>query len=240
MDKHTLSLKSINTILDAIEPEKNLLYDKDYIETLYRRYQSTECNDEADIQALSASWSDRPLLLLGPGKNLELEKEAILSYIKGAQSDHNLRQFYPGGNSNRLCVLKQFQAVCPAQQPPARARRRPGTPGARHRDLERDECQKIHFDYTLNYNSLIDQNAEIIDNSFVMLLNVLTKTSVHHAACAGFDGYTVDGDNYYNSAMDYRIAREKSQSINQYVIDTLERLAGTLTLEFLTDSKYVK
>ncbi len=40
--------------------------------------------------------------------------------------------------------------------------------------------------------------------------------------------------------MDYRIAREKSQSINQYVIDTLERLAGTLTLEFLTDSKYVK
>ena len=40
-----------------------------------------------------------------------------------------------------------------------------------------------HFDYTLNYNSLIDQNAEIIDNSFVML-NVLTKTSVHHAACA--------------------------------------------------------
>jgi 4-hydroxy 2-oxovalerate aldolase len=97
-----------------------------------------------------------------------------------------------------------------------------------------------HFDYTLNYNSLIDQNAEIIDNSFVMLLNVLTKTSVHHAACAGFDGYTVDGDNYYNSAMDYRIAREKSQSINQYVIDTLERLAGTLTLEFLTDSKYVK
>ena len=61
-----------------------------------------------------------------------------------------------------------------------------------------------------------------------------------HAACAGFDGFTVDGDNYYNSAMDYRIAREKSQSINQYVIDTLERLAGTLTLEFLTDSKYVK
>ncbi|WP_412280443.1 hypothetical protein [Gallintestinimicrobium sp.] len=29
-----------NTILDAIEPEKKLLYDKDYIETLYRRYQA--------------------------------------------------------------------------------------------------------------------------------------------------------------------------------------------------------
>lgn len=128
MDKHTLSLKSINTILDAIEPEKKLLYDKDYIETLYRRYQSTECNDEADIQALSASWSERPLLLLGPGKNLELEKEAILSYIKAHNPITISVNFIPEGNSYRLCVLKQFQAVCPAQQPPARARRRPGTP----------------------------------------------------------------------------------------------------------------
>ena len=144
MDKHTLSLKSINTILDAIEPEKKLLYDKDYIETLYRRYQSTECNDEADIQALSASWSDRPLLLLGPGKNLELEKEAILSYIKAhnpitISSILSRKEFL---SIMRSCAL---QAVCPAQQPPARARRRPGTPGARHRDLERDECQRYTF-----------------------------------------------------------------------------------------------
>ena len=72
-----------------------------------------------------------------------------------------------------------------------------------------------------------------------MLLGVLKKTRIHHAACAGFDGYTVNGDNYYISAMDYQIAREKSQYINQYVIDTLKSLSDTLTLEFLTDSKYV-
>ena len=83
---------------------KKLLYDKDYIETLYRRYQSTECNDEADIQALSASWNERPLLLLGPGKNLELEKEAILSYIKAHNPITISVNFIPG-NSNRLCVL---------------------------------------------------------------------------------------------------------------------------------------
>lgn len=240
MDKHALSLKSINTILDAIEPEKKLLYDKDYIETLYRRYQSTECNDEADIQALSASWSDRPLLLLGPGKNLELEKEAILSYIKAHNPITLSVNFIPEGipidyaflsNSRRYVQLNnRLLEHADAQGRPVRVIATSNV----------TNVKDTHFDYTLNYNSLIDQNAEIIDNSFVMLLNVLTKTSVHHAACAGFDGYTVDGDNYYNSAMDYRIAREKSQSINQYVIDTLERLAGTLTLEFLTDSKYVK
>ena len=99
---------------------------------------------------------------------------------------------------------------------------------------------KDRFDYTLNYSSLIDTNAEIIDNSFVMLLNVLVKTGVSHAACAGFDGYTYHGDNYFNADMDYRIAREKSQGINQYVTETLDRLAGTLNVEFITDSRYHK
>jgi len=198
------------------------------------------CNDKADIQALSASWSDRPLLLLGPGKNLELEKEAILSYIKAHNPITISVNFIPEGipidyaflsNSRRYVQLNnRLLEHADAQGRPVRVIATSNV----------TNVKDTHFDYTLNYNSLIDQNAEIIDNSFVMLLNVLTKTSVHHAACAGFDGYTVDGDNYYNSAMDYRIAREKSQSINQYVIDTLERLAGTLTLEFLTDSKYVK
>ena len=189
---------------------------------------------------MSASWSERPLLLLGPGKNLELEKETILSYIKAHNPITISVNFIPEGipidyaflsNSRRYVQLNnRLLEHADAQGRPVRVIATSNV----------TNVKDTHFDYTLNYNSLIDQNAEIIDNSFVMLLNVLTKTSVHHAACAGFDGYTVDGDNYYNSAMDYRIAREKSQRINQYVIDTLERLAGTLTLEFLTDSKYVK
>lgn len=48
------------------------------------------------------------------------------------------------------------------------------------------------------------------------------------------------GDNYFNADMDYRIAREKSQGINQYVTETLDRLAGTLNVEFITDSRYHK
>ena len=97
---------------------------------------------------------------------------------------------------------------------------------------------KDHFDYTLDYSSLIDREAEIIDNSFVMLLHVLVKTGVREAACAGFDGYSFRGENYFNSDMDYQIAREKSHSINQYVIDTLAQLSDVLSIRFITDSYY--
>ena len=50
MDKHTLSLKSLNVILDRIEPEKKLMYDKDYIESLYLSYQNMECSDGEDLK----------------------------------------------------------------------------------------------------------------------------------------------------------------------------------------------
>lgn len=239
MNKHTLSLKSINEILDGIEPEKKLLYDKNYIEQLYRQYQSTECNDEDDIAALNSAWSGRPLLLLGPGKNLDTEKNSILSYIEKHNPITVSVNFIPDGipidyaflsNSRRYIQLNnRLLELSNDQEHPVHVIATSNV----------TNVNDTHFDYTLNYNSLIDPDAEIIDNSFVMLLGVLKKTGIHHAACAGFDGYTVNGDNYYISAMDYQIAREKSQYINQYVIDTLKSLSDTLTLEFLTDSKYV-
>ena len=73
-----------------------------------------------------------------------------------------------------------------------------------------------------------------------MLLNVLAKAGVTGASCAGFDGYSCHGENYFNAAMDYRIAREKSLGINRYVQTILKQLEGTLTLTFITDSYYTE
>ena len=99
---------------------------------------------------------------------------------------------------------------------------------------------KGSFDYTLNYSSLIDRNAEIIDNSFVMLLNVLVKTGVSRVSCAGFDGYSVGGENYFNADMDYRIGKEKSMNLNSYVKEVLRKLQDSLTVDFVTDSWYAE
>ncbi len=240
MDKNTLSLRSINTILDSIEPEKKLLYDKEYIEQLYCAYQSNECNDEKDLKILSDAFADKPILLLGPGKNMELQKSHVLDYIRAVSPIVISVNYLPEdisvdyaflSNSRRYVQLNN--RILETQEHGSRTVRVIATSNVTN-------VKNTHFDYTLNYSSLIDRNAEIIDNSFIMLLHVLVKTGVRHAACAGFDGYSVHGDNYFSSDMDYRIAREKSQSINQYVIDTLKSLSGTLDLTFLTDTKYTK
>lgn len=238
MDKQTLSLKALNGILDSIEPEKKLLYDKDYIEGLYRAYQSCQCNDGGDLAKLSSCFADRAILLLGPGKNMDLQKEQVLSYI---ETYHPL-----------VISVNYIPEDIPIDYAFLSNSRRYVQLGSRLLELSgKSERQvkviatsnvtnvKDRFDFTLNYSSLIDPDAEIIDNSFVMLLNVLVKTGVRRAACAGFDGYTARGENYFNADMDYRIAREKSQGINRYVSDTLKRLTGILDIEFITDTLYL-
>ena len=96
------------------------------------------------------------------------------------------------------------------------------------------------FDYILNYNSLIDRTADYMDNSFVMLLHVMAETGVRHIAAAGFDGYSTKAENYFNSEMDYRIAKEKYHGLNEYVAKNLRDLQDTLTVKFVTESRYLE
>lgn len=240
MDKHTLSLKSLNVILGQIEPEKKLMYDKDCIENLYLNYQNMECRDEEDLKRLSEEWAGRPLLLLGPGKNMELQRDRIDRYIEKHHPVLIAVNYIPEdipvdyvflSNSRRyvqlatrLLELKTEQEGNPASVRVIATSNVTNTNGS--------------FDYTLNYSSLIDREAEIIDNSFVMLVNVLVKAGVSQAACAGFDGYSVGGDNYFNSDMDYRIGKEKSMNLNSYVKNILKKLSGSFHAEFITDSWY--
>ena len=239
MDKQTLSLKSIGAILSSIEPEKKLLYDRAYIENLYLDYQNRECCDTADLEALSRAWNGRPLLLLGPGKNLELEKERVLAWIRAHDPIIISVNFIPEGIRTDYAFLSNSRRYVQLNNRLLELRDRPD--GRTVRIVATSNVTNVkndQFDYTLNYNSLIDRSAEIIDNSFVMLLRVLLRTGVPRAACAGFDGYRIHGDNYLSSEMDYQFARERAQSINQYVRDFLAGLSDRLQLDFLTDSRY--
>ena len=217
------------------------MYDKDYIENLYLNYQNMECSDEDDLKRLSREWSGKPLLLLGPGKNMELQRDRIDRYIKEHAPVVIAVNYIPEdipvdyaflSNSRRYVQLTTRLLELKKEQEHAQA--------SPVRVITTSNVTNVNgsFDYTLNYSSLIDRDAEIIDNSFVMLLNVLVKAGVSQAACAGFDGYSVGGDNYFNSDMDYRIGKEKSMNLNSYVKNVLKKLSGSFQAEFITDSWY--
>lgn len=98
------------------------------------------------------------------------------------------------------------------------------------------------FDYVFNYNSLLDEQAMIVDNPMIMMFRLLREAGVRSVSLAGFDGYVkADAPNYINPNMDHSFSREKAAEINQDVRDSIERLGPLgFVLEYITDTLYIE
>ena len=234
-DKKTLSIKSVNEILQNLRGEKKLLYDKSYIEGLYVNYQSKVCNDDDAYRLLADLLGGRDLLVLGPGKTLTSEAEKISAYIDAVHpfviSINNLPEAFPV-DALFLTNSKRYNQQVTAITASANRIKLIATS-----NLTRT-CGK--FDFTFDYESLIDRDAVFMDNSLLMLLKLLTKVRPAKVALAGFDGYTEDGDNYYTSKLEYDFVRRLGSEINAQVNKALPVMRKSLNLEFLTSTVYKK
>lgn len=93
------------------------------------------------------------------------------------------------------------------------------------------------FNYVLNYESLIDLNTEIIDNSLVMILKAMSMMKVKSISLAGFDGYSSSEDNYFDVTKEYSYVKAKAAYLNKYVEDYISH-NNILNIKFITDSRY--
>lgn len=234
MDKNTLSIKSVNTILEWIEPEKKLLYDQKHIENLYLKYQKSECDDTEDRKKLKEIFKNKTLLVLGPGTTIKTEADKIRRYYE---------QTHPV-----VISINYIPQVCPVDyvflSNPRRYIRLIN-------DLKSEENINVKviatsnvtnaedaFDYTVNNEKLLDKDADVIDYSLIMLIKLLKDMGSKRIICAGTDGYSATGPNYANEDMEYWFTRRKAETLNQYVKNSLRELGSELEISFLTPSYY--
>lgn len=234
MQKHSLSMKSINEILGMLEGEKKLLYDKDYLEEIYRKYESSECNDTAALNCLAQEWTGRHILLLGPGQNIQAQQEVIDKYIKENAPIIISTNFIPDTFTVDFCFVSNVRRYIRLINMLKEYK------NSRVKVIATSNVTRTrgNFDYTLNSSRLIDLNAETIDNSFIMLLKVLIRVGVKQVACAGFDGYTKSGSNYFNPGMEYWFSKPRAEEFNSYVKKCLREMEKDISVRFITDSQY--
>ncbi|MGN1416291.1 MAG: aldolase catalytic domain-containing protein [Oscillospiraceae bacterium] len=231
MNKRTLSVKSINEILSSLEGDKRLLYDKNYIEQLYMKYQAKDIDDTASKAQLSELLSDKDILIVGPGKSIQTEREKILDFCSCNDLIIISINYIPDylepdhifvSNSKRYVQLaaalsrKKYSVIATSNV----------------------TCAGQGFDHVLNVSPLLDLNAEFIDNSLVMLLRALCGINVRKVYLAGFDGYSSSSANYYNINMEYESARQKADYLNKYTSDFIMSIRDKLAVGFLTKSRY--
>lgn len=232
MEKRTLSVNSINDILGRLQGEKKLLYDKNYIEALYVEYQNKEVNDVSDKSKLFDILQNRKILILGPGVSVKTQKSEINKFI----SENNpvivainyIPETIPAdfiflSNSKRYIqlaskLLKTRKAII-------------ATSNITNKGNDK-------FDFVLNYSALIDKQADIVDNSLIMLLKTLMSIGINKVYLAGCDGYSRRKSNYFNNDMEYDFVKDKADYLNEYVKTFVSENKDKLSVKFITDSLY--
>ena len=236
MDMGKLSVKSINEILESLEGEKKLLYDKDYIRELYFQYQKKQCRDSDSVKELISDLKDKNVLIMGPGRNIYKQRERVEGYLAGNSCTTISINFIPENYDIDYVFMsnaKRYVQLCSALN-------------------EQKEKSKLiatsnitrtlgEFDYTLNYSELLDEEALMPDNPLIMLLKLLKEAHVRSIALAGLDGYRETSvSNYINPNMEYSYSSEEADNINADTVKGIRKLKlGTYPL-FVTESIYEK
>lgn len=232
LNKKTLSIEAVNMLLTQIPSESKLLYNEDLIEQSYSAYQQTISNDPSINSYFINCFSNRELLVLGPGESVIREKDRIDQFIKEKKPiiisanclipDYQIDYVFIS-NSKRYSQLIRI--------------------------LENTESQIIVTNnitvldekrtFNISYGDHIFMRKEkIIDNALIVFLNFLSKIGVTNVSLAGFDGFSNITKNYFNEFYEFYSTVNNNETANQDTIYALNILKEKISINFLTPSIY--
>lgn len=232
MNKRTLSIRSVNEILGKLEGEKKLLYDGQYIEELYVEYQKNEVNDSTDREKLKNALEGKNLLLIGPGVTVQEQRKRIDEYIGAYDPTIISINYVPEGTKPDYIFLSNAKRYVQL------ATRLSQDKYVLIATSNVTATKQKAFDYILNFSTLMDAKAKIVDNSLVMLLKALISLNCKKVTLAGFDGYSKETSNYYNIDMEYEFTKNMAEYLNEYTNTFLSEVHDKIKIDFLTDSRY--
>ena len=227
-EKQNLSVSKIDDLLAKIEPdEKKLLYDMSVAEQIYTDYVAGDGEDTQDKMNLFNEIGDRKILLIGPGKNICLQKEKVDLFIK--ENNHYIISINYIPDGIRVdCVF--------------------ATNAKRYHDMKIQnekiiattnvECRNGKFDFVVNRAPLLERKEKIMDNSFLMLIKLLGLIGIKQIVCAGFDGYSDKEDNYFDPSMEYYFVKDEALHLNKHMKEAIYEFRRTMDIQFLTYSAY--
>ena len=233
-EKANLSVSALDKLLGKIQPEENkLLYKKDIAIELYDSYQKELVSSSADLQILSEVLRSKKILILGPGKNINLQKSNVQNFIEKENPFCIAINYIPENLKCDIVFLTKANRYLEMTE----------------KLLDVDAKIKIlatsnitpkntKFDFVVNREPLLERDEQIIDNSFIMLLKILSVCDVKDVYCAGLDGYSDREDNYFNPKMEYSFVKAEASQINRHIKTIINDMRENMKIEFITYSHY--
>lgn len=226
--KGTLTVKSYNEILKSIPKSERSEYTQEKAEKFYKMYQENFVDDKWVVAELEKEFAEKEILLLGPGKSLEKEKDRVMSYIEEKQPIVIALNFVP------LTYKCDYVFSCHMR---------------RYKNIQDvDTVKKIvtsnlreakNYQYMINFSSYAANASEILENSGVMCVNFLIHLGVKKVWMAGLDGYDINARrNYVNSGLEYDFPEDALIKRNQLIREEFQEKGKKIEICYITKSMY--
>lgn len=238
--KNSIRHKDMRLILNKLGSDIRKRYDYSLLENIYMEVMQADIEDKDVLEALSREMADKPILMLVPGKTLEIEKKKIKQYISEKhpivisvnffdeqfESEYiymnNVKRYQYWSNNEKFSKMKKI--------------------------VTSNIVQNISLNNVkiVSFTKFVKCGWELLDNSALMLLRLLDSIDVGEIAIAGFDGFSNSGnDNYFDTDLEVLQTSEKAVKINREIeamlLDYLETRKHKETIvKFLTISRFEK
>ena len=229
-NKHMLPIDSVNDLLNMLEEEKKISFDKLYAEQIYIKYNKSKIVDDSSVvDDIKSNINGKKVLLVAPGKTvlkaIDMIKEKVMDdSIFSIALNVNLDVDFDYILTTRadcysIAVADNRNVIVPS-------------------NISKGGRGNVKV---LDYSKWIDVDEQTRDSATVISLNLLKKCGVKEIIMAGFDGFSVDiNDNYYDVSMRHPYNVEEVHKRNEFhkrLFDNIKKEGIKVT--FITPSKYI-
>jgi len=233
--KGSLSIRSINEILQQIPKEKKLSFDQVLIENMYSNYQINVIDDTQDREKLGLEFASKKILLLGPGKTVIDYCEKIDQFIIDEKpivisinflNERFAIDYVFMANSKRYSQffdkiygdISSAKVICTSNITKA----------------------GNEVDFTVNYSCLLADEECIRDNPLILFLHLLGRLGIGEIYLAGFDGYVPGTEkNYYSAYVPYLYCQEDLLLRNEAISKELVKMSKIMKIQSITPTRYL-
>ena len=227
--KKTLTIDNMDDIFTMMSPEKKVIYDKSYIESLYESYLATGNVQEAHLAELQSALKNKEVLIIAPGSSSKTERDKILSCAQREgvvsisinfdyqefETDYiflsNLRRF------RELNTEKRSKCIVTANIP------------------------ALGVYLQTKYKDLLNNVEAVRDNAGLMLIKYLINMGANKVYIAGMDGYDLDvSNNFLDKKMAFVASKSVFEAMNEGLCTVLKQYSQQIPIEFITTPKFVK
>lgn len=240
--KNSIRSKDIRYILNKIGASSRKRYDYDLLEQTYLDYLQSDVDDSAQMEALSAVFSGKPVLVIAPGKTSSDYCDAISDYARESAAIVITVNFLHDSVSSDYVYISNVKRYQYWSTSPVFAASRKILTSNVVNAVEADTNTTV-----VSFAKLVKCGWEHLDNSTIMLLRLLDLLNVESIALAGFDGYSYHTDgslNYADKYLELSNVKENPMELNDEISSMLADYKATRVhqtpVRFLTPSRFAE